>query len=77
MPATPSPDTDASRCPLCGGDNRCAMEREKASGEPQPPCWCMDERFSPELLARIPDAARGRACLCPRCVRAALFPPDR
>ena len=46
--------------PLCGGDNRCAVEIEKATGEPQPPCWCVSETFSPELLARIPEAARRR-----------------
>lgn len=71
-PSSPTA-ADPTRCPLCGADNRCAMELEKASGEAQPPCWCHDERFTPELLARIPAAARGSACLCQRCVRAALF----
>lgn len=77
MPSLSSPSPDPTRCPLCGGDNRCAMELEKASGEPQPPCWCMDQRFTPELLARIPTAARGAACVCQRCARAAQFPSDR
>lgn len=76
MPQTPSPATDATRCPLCGGDNRCAMELEKASGQAQPPCWCMEQVFSPELLARIPAQARGLACLCQRCARAALATPS-
>jgi hypothetical protein len=71
------PMVDPTRCPLCGGDNGCAMEREKASGEPQPPCWCRDERFTPELLARIPASARGMACLCQGCARAALLNPPR
>jgi hypothetical protein len=70
---TPLPTpADATRCPLCGGDNRCAMEQRKATGEPQPPCWCLSETFTPELLARIPQAARGTACICPGCVKAAL-----
>lgn len=74
MPATPSTPFDATRCPLCGGDNRCAVEIEKATGEPQPPCWCVSETFSPELLARIPEAARRQACVCQACVRQALAP---
>ena len=69
---TPMPlPVDATRCPLCGGDNRCAMEIQKATGQPQPPCWCVDERFTPELLARVPAPARGGACICMACVRAA------
>ncbi|GAB4217907.1 MAG: hypothetical protein Fur007_21610 [Rhodoferax sp.] len=32
------------------------------------PCWCVQAHFSAELLARLPEAARGRACICPRCV---------
>ena len=73
MPPPSRPTPDPTRCPLCGGDNRCALEREKALGAPQPPCWCRDERFTPELLARIPPEARGMACLCQGCARAALF----
>lgn len=73
---TPMPlPIDAMRCPLCGGDNRCAMEVEKATGKPQPPCWCVSETFTPELLARIPEAARRSACICPACVKAALAGP--
>lgn len=73
---TPMPlPVDATRCPLCGGDNRCAMELQKTTGEPQAPCWCVSESFTPELLGRIPEAARGNACLCPACVKAALDAP--
>ncbi|MBT9550537.1 MAG: cysteine-rich CWC family protein [Hydrogenophaga sp.] len=64
----PHTTTDPTRCPLCGGDNRCAMEVEKATGEPQPPCWCVTETFSPDLLARLPEAAQGQACICARCL---------
>lgn len=63
------PPIDPTRCPLCGQDNRCAMEREKATGEKQPPCWCLTETFTPELMARLPKAAEGLACICQGCVR--------
>lgn len=63
---------DPGRCPLCGGDNRCAMEIQRATGEAQPPCWCVDATFSPDLFKRIPEAARGQACICPACVAQAL-----
>jgi hypothetical protein len=60
---------DASRCPLCGEANRCAMEVERETGEKQPPCWCMTAAsgFSPALLARVPQEKRGLACVCARC----------
>jgi hypothetical protein len=46
------------------------MERERLTGEQQPPCWCTRIAFTPELLARVPDTARDRACICPACARA-------
>ncbi len=58
---------DPGRCPLCHAPNRCAMETERATGQPQPPCWCTTAAFAPELLARVPEPARGRACICPAC----------
>lgn len=69
MPTTaPTPDPD--RCPLCGGDNRCAMEIERATGQPQPPCWCTTANFPPDLLARLPAEAAGKACICAGCLAA-------
>lgn len=65
------PDIDPTRCPICGADNRCAMEIERETGEVQPPCWCVSASFPPGLLDRLPEAARGKACLCARCVAAA------
>ena len=63
---------DATRCPLCGEDNRCAIELARATGEPQPPCWCMDARMSAlamkALQARLPVHARGLACVCSACM---------
>jgi hypothetical protein len=67
MQTTASP-IDPGRCPLCGGDNRCAVEVEKATGETQPPCWCVSALFPPDLLERLPTDARGKACICARCL---------
>jgi hypothetical protein len=64
---------DATRCPLCGGDNRCAIEIERETGEAHPPCWCMNGSFPPALLERIPQQARGQACICARCMAAAAL----
>lgn len=66
------PQPDPGRCPLCGSDNRCAMEIERETGQVQPPCWCMGATFTPELFLRIPAEARGQACICAACVAAAL-----
>ncbi len=65
---------DPARCPLCGGANGCAMEKARASGEPQPPCWCTQASFAPELLARVPPEAQRKACICARCAAGAA--PD-
>ena len=62
------PSSAPSRCPLCGGDNRCAMELERATGQPQGPCWCVGASFPPDLLAALPAEAEGKACICAACV---------
>jgi len=58
--ATPAPRT---RCPICGEANACAPA---ASGTFRTPCWCVDARFPPALLAALPrdDAA----CVCAACI---------
>jgi len=58
---------DPTRCPLCGGPNTCAMETARATGQPQPPCWCTQVNFSAELLAQVPAPARHKACICKQC----------
>ena len=63
-PAAPDP----ARCPLCGGPNGCAMEMQRRTGEPQPPCWCTQVTFRAETLARVPQAAQRKACICKACV---------
>ena len=62
---------DATRCPLCGQPNQCAMETQQRTGIAQPDCWCSRVEFSPELLARLPAEARGAACICSACAAAA------
>lgn len=62
MPETSSP---ASLCPLCGQQNECAI----VAGRPAQACWCMAARIPAEVLAAIPPAARGTACVCPGCGR--------
>ena len=56
-----------SACPLCGAANQCAMEIAKATGKPLERCWCVDAVFTPELLESLPEAAKGKACVCFNC----------
>ena len=65
--STQEPSIDPGRCPLCGGPNGCAMEAQRLTGQPQPPCWCTRVDFSAELLARVPAQAKDQACICPAC----------
>ncbi len=58
---------DATHCPLCGERNRCAVALEQETGKAQPECWCMQADFSLAPLARLPESARGLACICARC----------
>ena len=68
MPDTRAAPLNPSRCPLCGGDNGCAIARKQATGQAQPTCWCVSASFSPALLARLPAGALNAACICARCV---------
>jgi len=65
--STSSTPPDPQRCPLCGVENQCAMELERATGQKQPPCWCTEQTFGVDVLARIPKMARGKACICAAC----------
>lgn len=73
--APPTGALDPAHCPICGGDNRCAMEIERDTGVAQPPCWCVSATFSADLLARIPADAEGKACICANCL--ARFAAER
>lgn len=61
---TDNPPSTEARCPLCGGPNACVPA---LCGSFDQPCWCQRAQFSAELLARVPQAQRGRACICAAC----------
>lgn len=52
-------------CPLCGGDNDCAIAAGEAIGE----CWCRTATISARALAAIPAESVGRRCICATCGR--------
>ena len=56
------------QCPLCGGPNGCMPA---AMGSFEGACWCKELRFSPELLARVPEGLRNKACICRACALSA------
>lgn len=51
-------------CPLCGGPNACAPAQ---SGKLDTPCWCREVTFSAELLAKVPESLKFKACICATC----------
>ena len=65
-------EVQTDRCPLCGGDNACAMAA--AGGEPAAceTCWCRTTTVPATAIARVPEPLRGRACICQRCCHAAV-----
>ena len=71
MPSEAPRQADPATCPLCGGPNGCAMERQRLTGQEQPPCWCTRVEFRRDVLARLPEPARGKACICQACATAA------
>ncbi len=68
-PETHTSAINASVCPLCGNDNQCAMEIEKATGIAQGRCWCVGMGFSADLLAKVPRASQNQACICVICAK--------
>jgi len=54
----------AVQCPLCGGPNGCMPAQ---TGCFESSCWCRDVRFDASVLARVPQAQRGLACVCRAC----------
>lgn len=70
-PAVPLP---AFACPLCGGDNRCAVAAAGCFDPPGGACWCASVTIDAAVLASIPPAQRDRACLCPACARGGRSP---
>lgn len=62
---------DPSLCPICGRPNLCP--HAMSSGEATPSCWCASLNIPQELLDRIPEAARRKACVCRNCIDDALL----
>ncbi|MGI4777940.1 MAG: cysteine-rich CWC family protein [Janthinobacterium lividum] len=60
-------DPDPARCPLCGEQNRCAMEIARETATAPEGCWCVSVDFASELIAKVPARARDAACICARC----------
>ena len=54
------------QCPLCGGANNCAPA---SAGTFNVECWCKEVSFSAEVLDRVPEALRNKACICQACVK--------
>lgn len=54
-----------AECPLCGATNDCQL---CSPATYKGPCWCAHAEISPELLARVPENLRNRACICRSCV---------
>ncbi|MEO8248212.1 MAG: cysteine-rich CWC family protein [Burkholderiales bacterium] len=63
-------DPDPRVCPLCGADNCCALELERVTGLPQPPCWCTGVTIDAAVLDRIPRSLARISCVCPTCATA-------
>lgn len=51
-------------CPLCGGDNNCAMTQP---GQTVADCWCLTASISPEALERVPEEQINQTCICQAC----------
>ena len=49
-----------AECPLCGGANGCQLA---SSVVYKGPCWCAHVDIPDELLARVPENLRNRACM--------------
>jgi prepilin-type N-terminal cleavage/methylation domain-containing protein/prepilin-type processing-associated H-X9-DG protein len=52
-------------CPLCGQPNGCQL---CLPAVPAGRCWCVTQEFPAELLARVPEPLRQRACICCSCL---------
>lgn len=60
------PELDPLHCPLCNRPNHCGQADPTSRDQP---CWCFAVGIDPQALERIPEAARGRQCLCPACAQ--------
>lgn len=56
--------TNPDLCPICGGDNGCALRRNK----PIEQCWCTKAVFTEAMFREIPEEKRRQSCICRPCV---------
>jgi len=65
----PSKSPVASLCPLCQESNACANLSCRDDSEA---CWCHNSKlqFPKGLLEKLPEADRGKACICQKCIAA-------
>ncbi|MCR9245351.1 MAG: cysteine-rich CWC family protein [bacterium] len=61
--------TDPTRCPLCDQPNACRLACGSSSTPAGGECWCASVEIAPNVLAKIPEPARGLACICADCAR--------
>ncbi|GAA6173319.1 hypothetical protein NBRC116592_29890 [Colwellia sp. KU-HH00111] len=65
---------NASLCPICQQDNNCGETLACGTGacNTAAVCWCNSDevQFSAQVLNKVPDNAKGKACICKRCVAA-------
>jgi|TARA_B110000503_G_scaffold44037_1_gene71967 hypothetical protein len=66
---------DPTYCPICQSPNACAMEMARAKGTKPERCWCMDGEFTSEVLALLPNEAKGKACICAKCASSVGLKP--
>lgn len=59
---------DPALCPVCQSPNDCQL---CTSSTYKGSCWCQHHSFPEELLARVPEELRNRACVCRSCVETA------
>ena len=52
-------------CPLCGRPNQCALAADPNATK----CWCDSVEFPHELLAKIPENAVRKTCVCKKCLK--------
>jgi hypothetical protein len=64
------PAVDPTRCPLCGDDNACGVARGAGT------CWCFSTPVPEAVLARVPPALQGVACVCERCASGRRSPAE-
>lgn len=67
---TANQSVDPTRCPLCGEDNVCGVERGAGT------CWCFSLRLPDDVVERVPPELRDRACVCESCASGRRSPAE-